>query len=198
MSDKGKQINDILNSEDAVLAIDVFQESISELDDEITALSTIKSILQLLVEQLNKNSSLKIDLNLLDNNVLDIANSLTASKINLKEDKTMEDLNNASENLSKLKDVRIIYLPPFNVTSVHRIGGRPEDEAIGFVNQFIKETKINKIKPDFRVFGFNHPNGNKSDGSDHGYEFWITIPDGMEPPPPLLKKHLQEGFMPHM
>lgn len=189
-----KQINDILNSEDSVFAINVFQENISELNNEIIALSTIKSILQLLVEQLNKNCRIKIDLGLLENDVLDIVNSLAASKINFNEDKTMEDLNNASEHLLKLKDVRVIYLPPFNAASVHLIGGRPEDEAIGLVNQFIKSTRINDIKPDFRVFGFNHPDGNKPDGSDHGYEFWITIPDGIELPPPFVKKTFAGGL----
>ena len=49
-----------------------------------------------------------------DESLLEIVDSLTTSKINFKEDKTMDDLIKADEKLSKLtdKDVRIVYLPP--------------------------------------------------------------------------------------
>jgi len=49
-----------------------------------------------------------------DESLLEIVDSLTTSKINFKEDKTMDDLVKVDEKLSKLtdKDVRIVYLPP--------------------------------------------------------------------------------------
>ena len=40
-----KQIRDILNNQDAVAAIEIFKQNISELDEEITALSVVRSIL---------------------------------------------------------------------------------------------------------------------------------------------------------
>ncbi|MGM1049203.1 MAG: hypothetical protein ACQEXX_24105 [Bacillota bacterium] len=45
---------------------------------------------------------------------------------------------------------------------------------------FMIQTNLKEMKPDLRHFGFNHPNGVKPDGTDHGYERWVTIPDNME------------------
>ena len=44
-----------------------------------------------------------------------------------------------------------------------------------------------------RMFGFNHPDpepGNEA----HGYEVWATIPDDLEVPEPLVKKHFDGGM----
>ena len=44
------------------------------------------------------------------------------------------------------------------------------------------------------MFGFNRPNpGVLADGT-HGYEDWVTIPDDMEVPAPLTKKHFDGGL----
>ena len=63
-----------------------------------------------------------------DEGLLEIVDSLTTSKINFKEDKTMEDLSKASEKLNRLtdKDVRIVYLPPATVAAYQYEGEAPE------------------------------------------------------------------------
>ncbi len=48
-----KEIGKILQSQDAALAIEVFQQNLNEIEDEITALTTIKSVMQSLVERLS-------------------------------------------------------------------------------------------------------------------------------------------------
>ena len=48
-----RQIADILKSEDTAVAIRAFQQNLADVEDEITALSTIKSIMQSLIERLH-------------------------------------------------------------------------------------------------------------------------------------------------
>lgn len=192
-----KQIKSILYDAEQAEIIDIFQQNISELEEEISALTTIRNILQKLVSQLSENTKISIKLDLLqDNDILKIVEPLSLSKINFKEEKSMEELNKANENLNKLqdKDVRIIYLPPATVVSIHCIGGMPEIETGKLIHQFIMESKLYEIKPDFRHYGCNNPNGNMPDGSDHGYERCLTIPEDMEVKLPFTKKHFEGGL----
>ena len=48
-----KDIAKIIKNESSALAIDVFRQNISDIDDEVTALSTIRSILQSFVDIAN-------------------------------------------------------------------------------------------------------------------------------------------------
>jgi len=188
-----RQVADILQSGDARLAIDAFERNLAEIGDEIVALSTIRDIIRAFIERLNAGNRLAL---LDDESLLDIVDSLTVSKINFKEDKTMEVLNKASEKLSKLtdRDVRIVYLPPAWVAASHYIGDEPENYAMEMTQKFIKDADLEKVYPASRCFGFNHPNpGMRQDGK-YGYEFWATIPDDMEVPAPLEKKRFAGGL----
>jgi hypothetical protein len=103
----------------------------------------------------------------------------------------MEKLKEADKTLSELKDVRIIYVPPFTAASVRKFDGERNAEHYAFIasHEFVKNNNIPKIKPDFRCFGFNN-----DDGSVHGYEVWVTIPDNMEVAPPYKKIHFEGGL----
>ena len=192
-----KSIAEILQSENTAKLIEVFQQSLEEIGDEITALTTIKNVIQSFIEHLNMNNT-KLQL-LDDESLLEIVDSLTTSKINFKEDKTMDDLIKANEKLNKLtdRDVRIIYLPPATVASIHNIGGElgPEKITGDLLHQFIKDKKLAEIKPDFRHYGFNNTsNGSQPEGNDRGYERWVTIPDDMKISPPFVKKKFSGGL----
>lgn len=192
-----KQIKFIFEDAEQSHIVEIFQENISELDIEISALTTIKSILESLVSRLNENQKINIKLDLLhDDYILKIVEPLSLTKINFKEEKSMEELNKASESLNKLsdKEVRIIYLPPATIASIHCVGAVPEIESANLLRQFITETKLYEIKPDFRHYGFNNPNGSMPDGSDHGYERWLTIPDNYEVKPPFTKRQFAGGL----
>lgn len=189
-----KQISDILKNEDAIQALDVFRSNLSEVEDEITALSTIKSILNTLISHIHKSTSTKIKLNLLgDEAVLKIIDTLTVTKINFKEEKSMEDLNQASQSLSKLKNVRIVYLPPATVASYQYIGDEPEMQVGKTISDFVHSSGLVTRKPDLRHYGFNNPNPIDETGY-HGYEMWVTIPDDLEVSEPLVKKHFAGGL----
>lgn len=108
----------------------------------------------------------------------------------------MENFEKEKGNLNKLTDseVKIVYLPAATVASIHSIGNYPEIKSGNLLHQFIKKNKLYQVKPDFRHYGFNNPNGNLPDGSDHGYERWITIPDDLEIDLPYVKKHFKGGL----
>lgn len=188
-----KQISHILQTEDVNLAIKVFQNKLKEIGDEITSLSIIETHLNTFISQLNNSASLKVKLNLLnDKSILKIVDALTFTKINLTEEKSMGDLNKAAANLSKLKDVRIVYLPPSTVLSSHFIGENPEEQSAIPLDQFVKISGLCNTKPDLRQYGFNHPN--PSDERPYGYERWVTIPDDMEIPKQFAKKVFMGGL----
>ena len=91
------------------------------------------------------------------------------------------------------REVRIVYLPPSWVAASHAIGETPENRAAEAIDKFVLESGLAEIKPDMRQYGFNHPN--EIPGTDqHGYEFWVTIPEDIEVPAPLEKKFFEGGL----
>lgn len=190
-----KEIRLILQSEEASIAIAAFQKKIDEFSDEIIALSTIKSILEAFILRLQACVEVTINpISLADESMLKIIDSLTVTRIHFKEETSMDELNRANEVLSKLNDVRVVYLPPATVASIRRTGPVAEIETANELNQFITDHRLAKRKPDFRHYGFNNPNGEMPDGSDHGYERWVTIPSDMEVAEPFVKKEFSGGL----
>lgn len=189
-----KQIATILDDENVSTAIEILKKNVNEIIDKINSLSIIKTILNSLIEELDKRQDIQINIDLLsDDSILNIIDSLSLSNFDFKEEKSMEDLNKATKNLEVLKNVRIVHLPACTVASSHYIGENPEDNAGKQLEKFLKESDLYKIKPDARVFGFNHPNPS-NDRPNYGYELWVTIPDDMDIPEPLEKKHFNGGL----
>ena len=191
-----KQIALILQSENAAAIIDAFQQNLAEVDDEITALATIRDIIASFIDHLNESIQQDFQIKSLldDTALLEAVDALTVQKPTLKEEKTVADLQQADETLNKLtdRDVRIVYLPPATVAAIHCIGNHPEDRASVFLRDFVQTIDLAQIKPDFRHYGFNHPNGSNDD--DHGYEYWVTIPDDLCVESPFVKKHFDGGL----
>jgi DNA-binding transcriptional MerR regulator len=126
-----KQIREIFNNGDAVKVIEMFERNINELDEEITALSTVKSILVKLVRELREIANVKLQLDLLsDSSVFTIVDSISLPN-NILEEKNMNDLNQASKVLSrrnKLLNMRSIEIPKFRAVSS---GLKSMDELFG-------------------------------------------------------------------
>jgi DNA-binding transcriptional MerR regulator len=189
-----KEIKKIMQSVHAEGMIQSFQAKVDELDQELTALSTIRFILNDFIGRLRQQVDVKVDLALLDDEaLLAMLDSLTVTKIQFKEEKTMGDLNQAIENQSKLKDVRMVYIPPATVAASHYIGEEPEHHASKALEKFVRESGLCQIKPDLRNYGFNHPSPTAGQPV-YGYEMWVTIPDDLEVPEPLVKKRFEGGL----
>jgi len=191
-----KQIREIFGNNEAVGVIEIFQRNISQLDEEITALSTVKSILSRLVHELQEKANMRLQLDYLgDNSVFAIVDSISLPKNTLQEEKSMDDLNMANKSLDKLKDsdVRIVYLPPMTVAAAY-VSGDFEwgvgPEATSKIEQYVMETDLLKIKPDARGMGFAF----SSEMPPKEYEAWVSIPDDMEVKAPLVKKTFGGGM----
>ncbi|MCL1843687.1 MAG: effector binding domain-containing protein, partial [Defluviitaleaceae bacterium] len=188
-----KQILQLFSNNDAISVIEVFERNISELDEQITALSTVKSILSALVRELQEKANLQLQLNYLSgSSVFAIVDSISFPQNKLKEETSMTDINKANEVLTKL-NVRILQIAPATVASYHFIGENPEEKVGAVISQFAKESNLYEIKPDSKLYGFNHPNPSE-DREHHGYEDWLTIPDDMDVPAPLVKKKFAGGM----
>jgi len=191
-----KEIGIILSASDISEAVKIFLDKIEEIDGEITSLGVIRDTLSEIAE-LGGGKNMR----LLENRLLSVSDSLPPLKNALKENTGMSELNKeelldkANESIAKTGDnIRIVLLPPFTVASNHVIGIEPEEVVDKPVDKFIRESRLYEIKPDARYFGFNHPNPGILDGGRHGYEVWVTIPDDMEVPEPLVKKHFDGGL----
>jgi len=161
-----RQIREIFSNSDAVDIIEIFERNISELDEQMTSLSTIKSILVRLVRELHEQANMRLQLDYLgDSFVFSIVDNIFFPKNTIQEENSMRDLSKANETLSKLedKDVRIIYLPPMTVAASYASGQFEwgvGPEATSKVEQFVWETELLKIKPDARGMGFDHSDKN--------------------------------------
>lgn len=186
-----KQICVIMNNPDAGAVIDIFKKSITELDGEITALSTIKSILDKFVSELEKIVDLHLNLDFLgDDSVLKLTGALSLSQRNVKDNLTINDLNRAADVLNKLRNVRVVYLPPMTVVSAFFTGENPHERAWQAINDFVKQNNLFEIKPDLRIFRIERSNAT---GQNFGNEVWVSIPDDFIVPAPLTKKKFHGG-----
>ena len=189
-----KQIAVILSDKQQMRALRILRDNISSLDDEIASLNTIRSILEQFVRQLDSSIQLKIRFDLLsDSTLAEAANTLSLSRLNLKEEHKMEELNKAAQILDRKINPRIVLLPPYTVASCHFIGENPEETVGDMMSKFIVESKLYEVKPDARMFGFNHPNPSEKE-KYYGYEVWATIPEDMDVPAPLVKKTFAGGL----
>lgn len=196
-----KQISIILNTADSSETVGILIEKIRELEEEISSLKVIRDILSEVVERSDPIS-------LLDNRLMSAVQGISSSDNLIKENIAMSELqelkaqNDKAEQLEQANatisaihsDIRIIQLPPFTVASNHCIGKEPEESVGKPVDKFIRESGLYKIKPDSRYFGFNHPNPGVLEEGTHGYEVWVTVPDDMDIPAPLVKKHFEGGL----
>lgn len=189
-----KQIADLLNNDNVVNALTIFESNILEINAEVSALLTIRSVLENLIARINEAQHQQIRFELLsDETLFEVIDTVSHKTAESKEATSMEDLKQSSEVLSKLKNVRILYLPPMTVASSHYFGKNPEEYADVPLHEFVRSSGLADIKLDLRIFGFNNPCDPDEDGN-YGYEFWVTIPDDIEVPAPLVKKHFAGGL----
>ncbi len=188
-----KQIAQLLKSDAALDAINVFEQRIGEISGEMDALATLRDILHQLVDRLSQYGPVKLSEKLLKEDSLIALIRTLPDETKLKEVRTMNELEQANQTLGKLTNVRILYLPPTTVAAAHVISPCPEDDAEKQLLAFARAVNITMIKPDVRIYGFNHPNPTDETGA-HGYEFWMTIPDDLEVTAPLCKRHFDGGL----
>ena len=196
-----KEIGGILADPGSSAAIDVFERNLRQMDEELRALQAVRRVVAEFLKALRQRQSLPAGETILqDGQLMSLADALSPSSTLIREERQrmMEELKQTEHGWSTLKDVRIVHLPESDVAAAHVVGDDPEDRAGRLVAAFAREGRLWEKHPGLRLYGFNHPSPTDETGY-HGYEFWITIPEGMEVPPPLERKHFPGGtYAAHM
>ena len=188
-----KHIGAVLRDESVEALLIALMRQSAELAGQIAALDTVRMAVEELITRLRAHrvaDGLKL---LDDEDVVGLMVSIPPSEPIIREERRMEKLDRANDTLNKLTDVRILWLPEATVAASHIIGDDPEDRAGRALDAWVMESGLLARKPDLRHYGFNHPNPVDETGF-HGYEFWVTIPDDMEVPAPLMKKRFAGGL----
>jgi len=188
-----KKIAIILDNPKASMVIDIFNANITEMEKEISAMTTIKTILETFVAEIEQIAAVHINLDTLtDNSVQKMADSLSLVQKNIKEKFNLDDLTRAADHLNKLKDVRIVYIPPMTVAAYHFIGEKSWNTASKVIDTFVSSSKLLDIKPDARQFKFRTDTGHPAEMKSS--EVWVSIPDDMNVPEPMIKKRYDGGL----
>ena len=189
-----KAIAEILTDCDAAQAVSVLQARVQEIEGEVRSLAAIRDVLRLFVERIGGAADMQRRLALLgDEGILAAVQALGLSNPTLKEKVIMSEINHVEQEQWKRLNVRLVQLPEMTVAAFHYIGAEPEDHAQAMAAEFIRQSRLWDVKPDSRMFGFNHPNPTPEQPV-YGYEYWITIPDDMEVPAPGVKKTMPGGL----
>ena len=196
-----REIGDILNDPGPAAAISVFERNLSQMDEEIRAMQAVRSVIDAFLSALKQRQTLPAgEVILSDRQLLSLADALSPAATLIQEERKriMENLQQTDGALRKLSDVRIVHLPESDVAAAHFVGDDPESRAGEMISAFVRAEKLWEKHPGLRLYGFNHPSPTDESGF-HGYEFWITIPEGMDVPPPLQKKRFAGGtYAAHM
>jgi DNA-binding transcriptional MerR regulator/DNA gyrase inhibitor GyrI len=178
----------ILQDEEPSRRQAIFRSHIAQLEAEAAALEVIRGILDRLAEHAGDPAYLTSP------EMLSLTDALAPEKTTLKEEGTMTELNNLSALPGEKLNVRILHLPPMTVASYHYTGPDPEETAGGRMSRFLRESRLYDLKPDARMFGFNHPNPGILEDGLHGYEVWVTIPEDLPLPEDIIRKSFPGGL----
>lgn len=196
-----KEIGEILEDPGPAAAISVFEKNLAQMDDELRSLQAVRSVISEFCNALKQRRALPAgEIILQDGQLLALADALSPSSTLIQEERKsrMEELKQIDRGGMAMKDIRIVHLPESDVAAAHAVGDDPEDRAGRMIAAFARETRLWEKHPGLRLYGFNHPSP-MDETETHGYEFWVTIPDGMEVPAPLEKKHFAGGtYAAHM
>jgi len=139
-----KQIRVILENKNAVETIELFKQNMEELDERITAMSTLKSILARFISELQEKADVRLNLDLLnDKTMITVIDSLSFPKNKIEERRTMSELNKVSEILNKETEQR----PKFSLGFVVARNDEEIVEVFEFYQRAFGATKISEFVP---------------------------------------------------
>lgn len=170
-------------------AIRILEEHLRDFDGSVETVLAMRTALVRLLELLREEARDPGE-TLTSSEAEGLVRLLPQEKHQLKEEKPMKA---NKEMIEKDSCVRVLLLPPYTVAACQYIGEDPEEHVHEAMDPFIRSSRLYEKKPDARYFGFNHPD--PEEGSKvYGYEVWVTIPEDMEVPAPLVKKQFPGGL----
>jgi len=189
-----KAIGQILTDCDAGQAVAILQARVQEVEGEMRSLTAIREVLTMFIGRIAgvQDAARRIEL-LGDEDLLRAVRALSLSNSTLKEKVIMSEINHAEQEQWRKLNVRFLHLPPMTVAAFHYVGPDPEEHAGDMASRFVRESRLYELKPDSRMFGFNHPNPTP-DRPHYGYEVWVSIPEDFDVPAPGEKKVFPGGL----
>ena len=196
-----KEIGEILSDPGPSAAIRVLEKNLARMDEELMALGAVRDVMAEFLKALRQRRALTAEETLLrDDRLMALAEALSPSSTLIQEERRtiMDKLEQADMARRAMEDVRIVYLPASDVVAARAVGDDPEARAGAMIADFVRQARLWEAHPGLRLYGFNHP-GPVDDTGWHGYEFWVTAPEGTEAPAPLEKKRFAGGtYAAHM
>lgn len=191
-----KKIRQMLDG-DRQEAIQILEEQIREVSESAASVQRTGDALEKLLALLQREIFVGNYLDTLsEEELLKMTELLPLEKHHLKEERAMEqkkETDRMQEMIKKADNVRYVWLPPYTVAAYQYVGENPEEHAGNMISRFVQESGLYERKPDARMFGFNHPD--PEEGKEiYGYEVWVTIPEDMEVPAPLVKRDFPGGL----
>ena len=196
-----KDIGEILDDAGSDTAIALFEKYLAEIDGEFKALHGVWRVIAEFCGALKRNPAQPAGETLLqDAQLLALADVLSpASKPIQKEKDIVIDKLKQDEDADRvISDVRIVRLPSSDVAAAYVVGCNAKHRAGIMIADFVRSARLWDRHPGLRLYGFGHSIPENS-GDWHGYEYWVTIPDGMTVPALLERKHFAGGtYAAHM
>lgn len=196
-----KEVGDILADPGPAAAVRVFERNLAQMDEELRALRAVRDVITEFLNALKRRPALPAgEVFLQDGRLMALADALSPSSTLIQEERRnlMEKLEQAEYAGRAMGDVRIVHLPASDVAAAHVVGDDPEERAGNMIAAYVRSARLWEKHPGLRLYGFNHPSPTDDTGW-HGYEFWVTVPDGADVPPPLERKRFPGGtYAAHM
>ena len=197
-----KEIGEILSDPGPAAAVRVLERNLAQMDEELRSLNAVRDVIAEFLAALKQRPALPAgetrsagEAFLRDDRLMALANALSPSSTLIQEERRsiMEKLEQGRQGWKSMKDVRIVYLPASDVAAAHVVGDEPEERAGRMIAKFARRERLWEKHSGLRLYGFNHPS-NVDETGWHGYEFWVTLPEGVEVPEPLVKKRFDGGM----
>ena len=183
-------IEQIFIADDYGVAINKLADYLANLKHNTAVYHSLATIVENFLTSIEKSRNMEeMFLHLeAQSEIMDSGHEL-APQIQLSERKTAVEQVKTTE---KLKNVRIVELPPMTVASYCVVSETPEVDCAKVFDRFVLENNLQN-RNGYRSFGFNNPDPSE-DSPVHGYELWVTVPQDFDVPVPFVKKQFGGGL----
>jgi DNA-binding transcriptional MerR regulator len=183
------EIQQILTTQDLQVAVAAFAGKVKELETEIGRLESLREIVSAFLTLLKERGyNAAGGLGLLEAGASLLAQPVPTAQA--QKEKVREALSMTQE--STLSQVRIVELKPMRVANYRAVSASPEEEAWAVMNRWVEEAGLTRLATT-RYFGFDNPSPTPGK-PEYGYEVWVTLPEGVEPPAPIQTKQFGGGL----
>lgn len=184
-----RDIQAILTSQDLQVAVDALSHKLQELNAAIGELESLRETVGRFLTLLREKGISRGDGLVL---LQEQGAALTAGQPAGQPEGSKKEALTVPKETMELNHVRIVNLKPMKVAYYQTESTSPEGDAWSVMMKWAEETGLTNVGTT-RYFGFNNPCPAPGQ-TVYGYEVWVTLPDGVEPPAPIGVKVFEGGL----